>query len=97
MKLLWKLPIKAYVTDLKNIQALKVFVSYVRIICTTKPLCADIDHIDVITVQLDKFHLISVDQRWDFFIPLFCKTVTWSLSYNLNFSVYQFIHFQSNL
>lgn len=86
MKLLCKLPIRAYVTDLNNIQALKVFVSDVRIICTTKPLCADIDCIDVITVRLDKFHLISVDQRWGSFIPLFYKTVVWSLSYNLNFS-----------
>lgn len=94
MKLLYKLPIRACVTDLNNIQALKGFVSDVKIICTTKALCADIDHIDVITVQLEKFHLISVDQRWDSFIPLFCKTVVWSLSYNLNFSIYRCIHFQ---
>lgn len=97
MKLLCKLPIRTYVTDLNNIQALKVFVSNVRIICTTKPFCADIDHIDVITVLLDKFQLISVDQRQDSFIPLFCKIVVWSLSYNLNFSNYQCIHFQNDL
>lgn len=79
MKLLCKLPIRAYVTDLNNIQALKVFVSDVRIVCTTKPLCADIDHINIITVQLDKFHLISIRQRWDSFVPLFSKTVVWAL------------------
>lgn len=64
MKLLCKLPISTYVTDLSAVQALKVFASDVRIICTTKPLCADIRTGSLLSqCGLIKFNLISVDQR----------------------------------